>query len=299
MPGPFIIPPKRSLGIFSGLSDVLDSQDQRKAAEQKAQQMLEDRLISQQQREAQNKSRTIEDALHQAQADALRAPKPTAQVQWHERETEDGSVVQVNPVTGEVRPLNIKGPKKVAPQEDRTLVPVQQEDGTTIYMPRQQAAGKKVPGPNNTGAATISKAVAANRTQLSVIDDAVKELDSHPSAVGLTRGLPVIGDRLDPRMDPNGVAARAQIANIGSLKIHDRSGAAVSVHEFPRLAPFIPLLSDPPEAIRTKLKKLREAIEMETNLLSQGTGPSATKPSASSGDPEFDALMAKYKRPPV
>jgi hypothetical protein len=191
----------------------------------------------------------------------------------------------------------MEAPSPAGPDGDRTLVPVQQEDGTIVYVSRSQAAGKRVPGPNNTGAATISKAVAANKTQLSVIDDALKELDSHPGAVGLMRGLPIVGDRLDPRMDPKGVAARAQIANIGSLKIHDRSGAAVSIHEFPRLAPFIPLLSDPPAAIRTKLKKLREAIDFETGLLSQG----AVKPtggSSPSGDPQFDALMAKYAKKP-
>jgi hypothetical protein len=118
---------------------------------------------------------------------------------------------------------------------------------------------------------------------MSVIDDALRELDAHPKSVGLTRGLPFIGDRLDPRADPEGVGARAQIANVGSLKIHDRSGAAVSVHEFPRLAPFVPLLSDPPEAIRTKLAKLKEALEIETQELERSAGgdvaPRASKPS--------------------
>jgi hypothetical protein len=154
-------------------------------------------------------------------------------------------------------------------------------------------------GAKSTGSAesaTIMKAKAANISQLAVIEDALKELDAHPGAVGLLRGLPLVGDRLDPRADPAGVAARAQIANIGSLKIHDRSGAAVSISEFPRLAPFIPLLSDPPEAIRVKLSKLRDAIRVETEAL--GDGPPATPPTApTAGSREqqlWDAAVAKH-----
>lgn len=126
-------------------------------------------------------------------------------------------------------------------------------------------AGKPASGGRST--ASINKMIAANTSQLSVLDDALKELDNHPSAVGLSRGVPIIGDALNQRVDPGGVAARAQIANIGSMVIHDRSGAAVTVHEMPRLAPFIPAMTDKPETIRIKLQKLRAAIAVETGAL--------------------------------
>lgn len=57
------------------------------------------------------------------------------------------------------------------------------------------------------------------------------------------------------RMDPAGISTRAAIADIGSLKIHDRSGAAVTAAEFPRLAPFIPTATDPPDVVKKKLQQ--------------------------------------------
>ncbi len=123
--------------------------------------------------------------------------------------------------------------------------------------------------------AAITKALANNQQQLSIIDDAIKELDAYPDAVGLQRGLPFIGDKLDQRRDPKGIAARASIANIGSLQIHDRTGAAMTAREEPRLAPFVPNVGDTPEAIRIKLTKLKAAIGVETDALShkgQSTG---------------------------
>lgn len=55
--------------------------------------------------------------------------------------------------------------------------------------------------------------------------------------------------------DPSGVSTRAAIADLGSLVVHDRSGAAVSAAEFPRLAPFIPSPSDDPASARKKLQQ--------------------------------------------
>lgn len=53
--------------------------------------------------------------------------------------------------------------------------------------------------------------------------------------------------------DPKGVDTRAAIADLGSLVIHDRSGAAVTASEFPRLAPFIPTAYDDPATVKKKL----------------------------------------------
>lgn len=130
-------------------------------------------------------------------------------------------------------------------------------------------------GDRNT--ATVRKQVAANKTNLSVIDDAIAQIQARPESVGLARGagkLPFMGgvaDMINQRVDPEGVSARASLANIGSLIIHDRSGAAVSLHEFPRLAPFIPDQSDTPEVALIKLGKLREALALETAEMEKGT----------------------------
>jgi hypothetical protein len=71
-----------------------------------------------------------------------------------------------------------------------------------------------------------------------------------PEATGWKGFLP---NTMLNRADPSGVATRAAIADLGSMVIHDRSGAAVSASEFPRLAPFIPSATDDAATVRKKL----------------------------------------------
>jgi hypothetical protein len=166
--------------------------------------------------------------------------------------------------------------------EDRTLVPVQQDDGSIVYVPRSQAVGKRPPARSTgSGNATIRQAVASNNQQLGLIDDALSELEAYPQGVGLTRGM----DAADQRIDPQGIAVRAAIANIGSMIIHDRSGAAVTAAESPRLKPFIPSVRDTAAAIRIKLTKLRAAlVDMNAGLETDAAvEPSAPRGGSSGG----------------
>lgn len=80
------------------------------------------------------------------------------------------------------------------------------------------------------------------------------------NATGIKGLMP---DFILQRMDPLGVDARAAIADFGSLVIHQRSGAAVTAAEFPRLAPFIPKASDAPEVVRKKLNRFVEVYREE------------------------------------
>lgn len=69
------------------------------------------------------------------------------------------------------------------------------------------------------------------------------------------------------RLDPQGVQTRAAVQDLGSMIIHDRSGAAVSAAEFPRLRQFIPLNTDDAETVKTKLGRFAKefkAISDET-----------------------------------
>jgi hypothetical protein len=72
------------------------------------------------------------------------------------------------------------------------------------------------------------------------------------SATGMKGFLP---DAILQRIDPSGVDTRAAISDLGSLVIHDRSGAAVTAAEFPRLRPFIPTHTDDPATVEKKLKR--------------------------------------------
>jgi hypothetical protein len=54
------------------------------------------------------------------------------------------------------------------------------------------------------------------------------------------------------------------------LKVHERSGAAVSVAEFPRLQPFVPNSRDKPETVKRKLEMFRsEYANLINDLMSE------------------------------
>lgn len=169
-----------------------------------------------------------------------------------------------NPATGEVTPITVGGE------------PLRAAEG----------AGGEQP-------VAVRQAVADNRRRSTVIENALSLLEEQPESVGIPFLAP---DIITQRMDPEGVALRAAIADIGSLEIHDRSGAAVTISEAPRLRPFIPSVGDTPEAIRTKLQRLREGIEQETRLLMEGGGalpsPSAGAPSVPTPDVPIAAPAA-------
>jgi hypothetical protein len=78
----------------------------------------------------------------------------------------------------------------------------------------------------------------------------VEGVKGDKEATGMKGYLP---DAILQRTDPAGVDTRAAIANLGSMVIHDRSGAAVTAAEFPRLRPFIPHAGDDPAVVQKKL----------------------------------------------
>lgn len=74
-----------------------------------------------------------------------------------------------------------------------------------------------------------------------------------------TLGVP--GDYILNAIDPSGVNTRAAVGDLGSMVIHDRSGAAVTASEFPRLRPFIPLATDSPEVAKKKTARFVKEYE--------------------------------------
>lgn len=300
------------MGLFSGFLQTLGNaapyaanalagrqQGQRVASDRQRQDLLQEYLLQQQaeQRSSQAALQSAQMGHLNAQTKAIENPPPRNPVmgspEWkaakaYEQDLKpkpkpnlvkvtkpDNSVTFVDPAHP---PADLRE-RAPAQGEDRTLVPVQQPDGDVVYVSRAQAAGKQVPKAGGMGTATLRKAVATNQTQLSIIDDAVSELDRHPQAVGTKRGagdfVPFLGgvsDKINQHVDPEGVNARASLANIASLVIHDRSGAAVTVSEFPRLAPFVPRVSDDPATAKKKLAKLKQAIQTETAALEEQMG---------------------------
>lgn len=144
-------------------------------------------------------------------------------------------------------------PKKLAPGQAPTGQLVTDGSGKVLEKRRE------VPQYVVTG-------VTGNAKSLSVINNALASLgtDAGKNAVGMKGYLPNFALN---RIDPDGTATRADIADIGSLTIHDRSGAAVTAAESPRLMPFIPLPTDDAITVKKKLTRFKQALEAETNNL--------------------------------
>lgn len=117
--------------------------------------------------------------------------------------------------------------------------------------------------------------VIGNVQKMSVIDAAIEELGQYPDAVGPKRGMTPgwLRDRNVPMVgDPQGVMPRALMANLSSLEIRDRSGAAVTAAEFPRLQPFIPSVGDDYETVIKKLQGMKRVIAEENLVMGQAYG---------------------------
>ena len=121
--------------------------------------------------------------------------------------------------------------------------------------------------------ANINTGISENLQAVRKIDNALNALDpkkgGDPNATGFKNLIP---DSILNRLDPTGTSARGLIADIGSLKIHDRSGAAVTAAETPRLKPFIPSATDDLPTIKTKLANFRNEYFQMLNDFSETYG---------------------------
>jgi len=183
-------------------------------------------------------------------------------------------------------------PKRLANGQVPTGTLVNGADGQPLGKPL-----KPIP-------ASVNTAIIQNSQSVSQIDRALNLLSGNnqdgmqgdKNATGWKGYLP---NGILNRVDPQGVDARALVSDIGSLKIHDRSGAAVTISESPRLMPFIPLSTDDAATVQKKLKKLRVELAGESQAMQdvyskdQGYRPSPVKARPAAGDihSQADAIL--------
>lgn len=106
--------------------------------------------------------------------------------------------------------------------------------------------------------ASAAKALLENQTNLRRAESALalaegKKVGTAEGDAAATGWKGLLPNQVLNRMDPKGVDTRAAISDLGSLVLHDRSGAAVTAAEFPRLAPFIPTHTDDAATVKKKL----------------------------------------------
>jgi hypothetical protein len=160
------------------------------------------------------------------------------------------------------------------------------EDGGYIALPRRPGPGpiigQAVAGPDGQPIqrplkpipANANTAILANAQNLKRAQDAltlvqggtVGSAQGDSSATGWKGYAPNTALNI---ADPSGVDTRAAIADLGSMVIHDRSGAAVTAAEFPRLAPFIPRATDDAATVQKKLQRFVEVYQQEAQALGE------------------------------
>ena len=195
-----------------------------------------------------------------------------------------------------------------APATPSAPVAVIGPDGKPMFVSREEAISQRMSPAAHSELKQIpqgiNQAIIKNVQTLRQLDDTISLLGKNPDATGYKGYLP--GAILN-RMDPEGVNARAGVADIGSLVLHDRSGAAVTAAESPRLMPFIPLSTDDNATVVKKLKRMREIAASEqlglTETYSQDQGykanPLVSKPAAAPeaalGGPPIYATNGKQR----
>lgn len=157
------------------------------------------------------------------------------------------------------------------------------DKATGTVRPLVGADGKPLGPKLKDAPAAVQSAVISNATNLARAERALSlvqgktlnagtpsETKGDTAATGLKGFLP---NQALNRIDPAGVDTRAAIADLGSLVIHDRSGAAVTAAEFPRLAPFIPNEKDDRATAEKKLKRFVQVYRDELSALQSAYGP--------------------------
>ena len=133
------------------------------------------------------------------------------------------------------------------------------------FVPEAEKDAKPVPAHAATKIITNRDNLRKAQTALSLLSgDSVGTSVGDKEATGWKGYAP---DSMLQRLDPQGIDARAALGDIGSMVIHQRSGAAVTASEFPRLKPFIPLTTDDPDTARKKLARFVSEYE---NLVEDG-----------------------------
>lgn len=202
------------------------------------------------------------------------------------KQAEDGTFYGVNKRTLQAVPVTVGGgmaSASGAPTIDgrldartdpRSLMATEPTIGGGIPSGRMAPAGTPVAGTPFKGKheglkqipANINLAIIKNNQGVQQLSDTIKLLEQNPEATGFKGFVP--GAILN-RADPEGVNARAGVADIGSLVMHERSGAAVTAAESPRLVPFIPLITDDNATALKKLKRMKAIVEGEQKGLTE------------------------------
>lgn len=140
-------------------------------------------------------------------------------------------------------------------------------DPKVVYYRNADGVPTAVSGQEKPRSAALPKVPAAtmagfieNNKGIRGIEETIKQINQNPTAVGAWNKF--TPDFIASRWDPKGVNARAGLTDVGSLILHNRSGATVTIAETPRLLPFIPQKDDDAPTAIKKLRRLGQELAM-------------------------------------
>lgn len=188
-----------------------------------------------------------------------------------------------------------QGPMLVDPRSV-TSSPITGPDGKPVSRPLAA-----IPGAANTAMLTNGQNLTKINQAIDLLDG--KDVGALKGDKGATGWKGYAPQGVLNRLDPSGVDTRAMISDIGSLVLHDRSGAAVTASESPRLMPFIPLATDDAATARKKLTRFKQLYEQEQqamqDMYSRDQGYRANPAPQKAGDrPPLDRFNGKNGQRP-
>lgn len=286
-------------------------------------------LTWQQEQDATRQAREAEATARREERKAeLEAKLADARISREERAAAQRELVQMQ-IQGRKEMLQVAASLRAPHQEPQPQI-VQTENGPMV-MDRAGNA-KPVVGPDGQPVkakgteralpTTAAAKLMENQQNLRRADQVVALLEGRDvgeakgdkdatGKKGLLTHAGVIGDKTLNWLDPSGVDTRAAVGDLGSLVVHDRSGAAVTASEFPRLRPFIPLATDSPEVALKKAKRFAteyRAVVEEAVDFYQGSGykvpssalrPAGAAPGATGGWDGQERRQAPANAAPV
>lgn len=206
--------------------------------------------------------RFVEHDLYRAPTEAGQLPADVRTAQWLSTQPPEIQALYFKSKRGE----NAPDATVVARTETDDDGTVHQFNAYGKEIATSAGAGKTKGGGLKSLPSPVARAVMENEHSLRLARNAltliqggkVGEQAGSKAATGVKGFLP---DAALSRLDPEGVPTRAAIADLGSMIIHDRSGAAVTASEYPRLMPFIPKANDDPPVVEQKLKRFIQVYE--------------------------------------
>lgn len=167
--------------------------------------------------------------------------------------------------------------------------------------PSKLIPGVRIDKPLPVGA---GQAWMANNAAINQVDRAVEALRSSETATGFTKGvlasLGRVGNwAMNNWIDPDGTVTRAMVTDLGSLRLHDRSGATVTGPEWERLRSYIPEVGDSLKTAIDKLSVFRAGyVAMQKELLGYAENESYRLPGQIPTEPKGRTASGKVNQIP-